>query len=222
MSHKRLFPDDQRERLRREAMELASALIAQIVMVLQMPEPPGAAALRQMMRTALAHGEAVARRIIWMLAAHLAARRPLPPAAAPRPNGSRRAASPTQSVSRPARQAARQRAFRLTEPCRAPKAAAKAAPQPGHAPAGPRAAPDPARLRDELNARLETLIRVLNNPEPEALRLLARRARLAAPARAALTPAIPGFEPRVPEWQRTLAHLCRRALAARQKIIDTS
>lgn len=138
MSHKRLFPDDQRERLSREAMELASALIAQIVMVLQMPEPPGAA------------------------------------------------------------------------------------PQPGHAPARNRAAPDPARLRDELDARLQTLIRVLNNPEPEALRLLAQRTRLAAPARAPPRPAIPGFEPRVPKWQRTLAHLCRRALAARQKLIDTS
>lgn len=83
MSEKRLFPDDPRETLYREAMDLAAALIAQLVMVLQTPEPPGAAALRAMMRGTLAHAEAVARRIVWMLAAVLAARPPQ--TAAPRP-----------------------------------------------------------------------------------------------------------------------------------------
>lgn len=134
MSHKRLFPDDQRERLRREAMELASALIAQIVLVLQMPEPPGAAALRTMMRGALAHGEAIARRVVWMLAACLAARRPQVPVPAPRVANPRPAAPSIDAAPRPAKPATtREHTFRLTEPYPAPKAAAKPALRPTRA-----------------------------------------------------------------------------------------
>lgn len=219
MSDNRLFPDDPRERLYREAMELAAALIAQLFMVLQMPEPPGGAALRSLMRGTLAHAEAIVRRIVWMLAAVLAARQP---EAAPPRAAARRISPSARTDAAPAKSAPRRRAFRLTEPCYAGKPKASPSPQPGRAPAPPRPAPDAARLLTEFADRLQTVIRILNNPETEALRLLRQRARLASPARPALAPAIPGFEPRAPEWQRTIAQLSRLALAARQDLIDTS
>ncbi|MFN7163189.1 MAG: hypothetical protein ACK4P2_00070 [Hyphomonas sp.] len=219
MSDNRLFPDDPRERLYREALELAAALIAQLFMVLQMPEPPGAAALKSLMRGTLAHAEAIVRRIVWMLAAVLAVRQP---ETAPLRPAARRAAPPARTGAASARGGPRRRAFRLTERCHAGKPQASPSPQLGRAPAPPRPAPDAARLLTEFADRLQTVIRVLNDPEREAVRLLRQRARLASPARPALAPAIPGFEPRLPEWQRTLTHLSRLALAARQALIDTS
>lgn len=233
MSEPRLFPDEPRETLRREAMELAAALITQIVLVLQMPGPPRAAALKVLLRGALAHAEAIARRLVWMLAALLAARQPKH-AAAPA-----RKARPSPAANLPAAKTGQSRSadrlgnFRLIEPCRQAKAILRplAPPAPASptqaapihaAPARPRPAPDAARLLKDLTGRLQLLVSVLNDPEKQARRLLRQRARLASTGKGLIAPAIQGFAPRQPQWQRTLDHLCTEALAARQHLINTS
>ena len=194
MSEPSLFPDETEDRLFQAARAAAADFIPLMVSILIGLTTPSLTAIRRAVRRQLVPAEAIARRMIWMLAGELAKTPPAPKA--PRPTTPARPSSaPRQSTRKPRTF----RALRLTEPQpRERSAPPRRPPACTPAPATPRPPADPAALVARLRLRMNGLLRAITEPEAEARRLLRLRARAAKSQKPGTPPFAPGA-PMVPD-----------------------
>jgi len=194
MSEPSLFPDETQERLFQAARAAAADFIPLMISILTGLTTPTLTGLRRAVRRGLVPAEAIARRMIWVLAGQLASAAPPRAPHAPRPSPS----APTSSATRrTARKPRTFRALRLTEPQPRTGAATRLAPIRAAAP-GPRPPADIAALVTKLRLRMNGLLRAIAEPEAEARRLLRLRARAAKATKSKTPPFAPGA-PMVPD-----------------------